>query len=54
MLTNDKLVVSFNELAAIDVGDAVVVDPRSDNYYADPYFRATMCCGCDKPEQQID
>ncbi len=54
MLSNDKLVISFNEMAVGDIGEASVVDPRSDNYYNDPYYRATMCCGCDKPEQQFD
>jgi hypothetical protein len=54
MLGNDTFVISFNEMSAVDIGDAIVEDPRSDNYYADPFDRATMCCGCDKPAQTIE
>lgn len=54
MISNDKLVISFNEMSATDVGDVTVVDPRSDNYFADPFWRATMCCNCEEPNQTID
>lgn len=49
MLNGENFVISFNEMDAGDVGDASAVDPRSDNYFVDPIYRATMCCNCEEP-----
>jgi hypothetical protein len=48
MLKGENFVISFNEMDAGDIGGARADDGRSDNYYAEPIVRPTMCCNCEE------
>jgi len=52
MLEGSKFVISFIDLIDGPLGTVLGADKRSDNYYVTNSEKETMCCNCDKDDDE--